>query len=151
MKKRNLILKVSSVVISLALIAAMAFCMTSCGKSGTVEDTSSPVSEVKAEETVLGTGATQFKFKVTDQSGKTENYLINTDKTVLGDALCEVGIISAEENESGFVTTVNGVTLDWNTDQAYWAFYVGDEYAQAGVNATEITADGEYSFVYTKG
>ena len=144
MKKRNLILKVSSVVISLALIAAMAFCMTSCGKTETVEDTSSPVSQAQ-------TAQKEFVFKVTDASGKTENYTLKTEKATLGEALLEAGIITEEEQKTGLINTVNGVTLDWNTDQAYWALYVGENFAEKGVNETEIADGAEYSFVYTKG
>lgn len=151
MKKRNLIVKISSVVISFALIAAMALCMASCGKTQTQTDTSSPVEQVKDEAKVIGEGKTSFKFSVTDADGKITAYTINTDKTMLGEALLEAGIIPEEEQKTGFINTVNGVTLNWDTDKAYWALYVGEGYAEKGVNETEITAGGEYSFVYTKG
>ncbi|MBO7519887.1 MAG: DUF4430 domain-containing protein [Clostridia bacterium] len=151
MKKRNLILRVSSLVITLALIAAMALCMTSCGKTATADETSSPAQTTTVKPEELGEGATQFNFSVTDADGKTSEYVIKTDKTMLGDALLEAGIIPEEEQKTGFINTVNGVTLNWDTDKAYWALYVGDGYAEKGVNETEITAGGKYSFVYTKG
>ena len=47
------------------------------------------------------------------------------------------------------VTSVNGITADWEAEKAYWAFYIGEEYAQTGVDATDIVADTEYSFVKT--
>lgn len=155
MNSKNLILKTFSVIAVLMLIAAMALCVSSCGKTetpaGTSADTSAPVEGIKDDSKTLGEGKTAFKFSVTDSEGKTESYTINTDKAILGDALAENGIIPASENESGFVNTVNGVTLDWDTDKAYWALYVGESYAEKGVNETEITDGGEYSFVYTKG
>ena len=52
-------------------------------------------------------------------------------------------------DESGYglyVKTVNGVTLDFEEDGAYWAFYVNGEYAQAGVDATEAKAGDTYAF-----
>ena len=45
--------------------------------------------------------------------------------------------------------SVNGITADWEAEKAYWAFYIGEEYAQTGVDATDIVADTEYSFVKT--
>ena len=45
-----------------------------------------------------------------------------------------------------YVKTVNGVTLDYDKDGKYWAFYVNGEYAQTGVDSTDITAGAEYSF-----
>ncbi|MDD5953930.1 MAG: DUF4430 domain-containing protein [Firmicutes bacterium] len=44
------------------------------------------------------------------------------------------------------MTTVNGITADWDTEKAYWAFYIDGEYAQTGVDATEITAGATYTF-----
>ena len=143
MKKRNFYVKISAVIISLALIAAMAICMTSCGKTEAPSDTSS-ISTVKVAEK-------SFKFTVIDAEGTAKNYDLKTQKTILGEALLEAGIITEEEQKTGFINTVNGVTLNWDTDKAYWALYVGDAFAEKGVNETEITADGVYSFVYTKG
>ncbi len=143
MKKRNFYVKISAVIISLALIAAMALCMTSCGKTEAPADTSS-ISTVKVAEK-------SFKFTVVDAEGTAKNYDLKTQKTTLGEALLEAGIITEEEQKTGFINTVNGVTLNWDTDKAYWALYVGDTFAEKGVNETAITADGVYSFVYTKG
>ena len=151
MEKKKLLLRFSSVVISLVLIAAMALCMTSCGKTDTVEDTSSPAQVTTAGPKELGTGATSFAFSVTYADGAVDEFVINTDKTTLGDALLEVGLISGSESEYGLmVDTVNGVKADYNTDGAYWALYIGSDYATTGVDQTEITAGAAYSFVYTK-
>ena len=147
MKKRTLLLKISSIVISLALIAAMALCMTSCGK-----EEPAPAATSQSGAKVVGEGATQFKFSVTYEDGKTDDFTVNTDQAMLGDALLDVGLISGSESEYGLmVDTVNGVKLVWETDNAYWALYIGEEYAQTGVSSTPVTAGGEYSFRYTKG
>ena len=151
MEKKNSIIRISSVVISFVLIAAMAFCMTSCGKTETPTDTSSPVSQVQTVANELGEGNTQFKLAVTDADGKVENFVVKTDKTTVGDALLEVNLISGSDSEYGLmVDTVNGIKADWDTDKAYWAFYIDGEYAQTGVSQTDITSGSEYSFVYTK-
>ena len=149
MKRRNLTFKISLAVISFVLIAAMALCMASCGKTETPADTSSPAQTVTAKE--IGTGDTSFKFAVTYDDGKTENYTVKTDKSTVGDALLDAGLISGSDSEYGLmVDTVNGVKADYNTDKAYWAFFINGEYAMTGVSATEIANEAEYSFVYTK-
>ena len=65
----------------------------------------------------------------------------------MGDALTELGLIDGEDSEYGlYVKTVDGITVDYDTDGKYWAFYVDGEYAQSGVDSTEVTAGSEYSF-----
>ena len=147
MKKRNLILRISAVIISLALIAAMALCMTSCGK-----DDTAPAPSTATEVKEVGEGATQFKFSVVYANGKTDTFTVNTDEAMLGDALLKLDLIAGTDSEYGiYVDTVNGVKVVWDTDKAYWALYIGDEMAQTGVSSTPVTAGGEYSFRYTKG
>lgn len=100
--------------------------------------------------TVLGEGATTFYFTAQDLDGTVTKYEIHTDAATVGEALLAVELIAGDESEYGlYVTSVNGITADWDTEKAYWAFYIGDEYAQTGVDATEIVADTEYSFVKT--
>ena len=147
MKNKDLICKFFAFAIILVLIAAMALTLTSCG---TDDETSSPAATL-IEPKEIGEGATRFSFSVTGADGVKSEFIINTDKTTLGEALLEAGIITADEQKTGFINTVNGVTLNWDTDKAYWALYAGEAYAEKGVNETEIAAGGEYSFVYTKG
>ena len=45
-----------------------------------------------------------------------------------------------------YVKTVNGVTVDYDTDGKYWAFYIDDEYAMTGVDSTPITDGSSYTF-----
>ncbi|MBQ2119193.1 MAG: DUF4430 domain-containing protein, partial [Clostridia bacterium] len=50
-----------------------------------------------------------------------------------------------------YVKKVNGITADYDTDKAYWAFYLNGEYASTGVDSTDIDENVKYSLVYTKG
>lgn len=96
---------------------------------------------------VLGEGATVFAFTVVDGDGSQTDFEIHTDAATVGDALTELGLIEGEESEYGlYVKTVNGITADYDTDGKYWAFYVDGAYAQAGVDATEITDGASYAF-----
>ena len=82
-----------------------------------------------------------------DQEGSETHFTIHTDKETVGEALLELGLIEGEDSEYGlFVKTVNGITADYDTDGVYWAFYVNDEYAQSGVDATAVTAGESYAF-----
>ena len=61
-------------------------------------------------------------------------------------------MIAGEDSEYGlFVKTVNGLTVDYDADGAYWAFYVNDEYAQTGVDSTAVTEGESYSFKVEQG
>jgi len=99
---------------------------------------------------VKGEGKTAFYFNVTDLEGKVTKFLIKTDKTVVGDALLELKLITGENGAYGlYVKSVNGITADYDKDKAYWAFYIGDQYASTGVDATKITENATYGFVMT--
>lgn len=101
----------------------------------------------KAEPNSSSAASATFRLVVTDPEGKETSFDISTDKETVGEALLEKGLISGEDSEFGlFVTTVNGITLDWEKDQKYWAFYIDGEYAATGVDATPITQGATYSF-----
>ena len=92
-------------------------------------------------------GTVSFTFTVTDTDGKETSFDITTDKTTVGEALEAEGLISGEEGPYGlYVKTVNGITLDYEKDGKYWAFYVNGEYGSAGVDVTEIQPGETYSF-----
>lgn len=127
------------------LIAAMVLCMSGCNNKETA-DPDAPSSQSSAV-TVLGDGKTEFTFEVTDPGGKTTVYEIHTDKTIVGDALLEHGLIAGDDSQYGlYVKTVGGVTLDYDKDGKYWAFYVDGAYAGAGVDVTTVSAGAVYAF-----
>jgi len=100
--------------------------------------------------TVLGEGETTIYVTVKDVDGTVTKFQVNTDAKTVGEALLAVELIAGDESEYGlYVTSVNDITADWDTEKAYWAFYIGAEYAQTGVDATDIVAATEYSFVKT--
>ena len=70
---------------------------------------------------------------------------VKTDKETLGAALYELGLVS----DASFFDTLNGIKADWDANSAYWAFYVGDDYAMVGANETVIQGGETYKFVYT--
>ena len=147
MQNKNL-KRILSLLLSIMLIAAMAVVTTACNdnkqnEQETVQTTKTPEQGVKE----LGSGATQFSFTVIDKDGNETNFLINTDKKTVGEALLDVDLIAGEESEYGlYVKTVNGTTLDYEKDKMYWSFYVNGKYATSGVDTTEIEKDAKYEF-----
>lgn len=137
MKKTGLF-KSLSLSVCIVLIAVMALFTTGCNDSKTV----STPSEVQ-----VSSQTAEFTFKVTDASGKETDFTISTDKKTVGEALLDKGLIAGDESEYGlYVKTVNGVTLDYDKDGMYWAFYENGQYASKGVDSTEVTAGAEYAF-----
>ena len=136
--------KLLSILLCIALIAALAFSTVGCSKN----DKTEPVASAEASGVVsMGEGETSFLFNVVDPDGKESNFEIHTDEKTVGAALLSLGLIAGEDSEYGlYVKTVNGVTVDYDTDGKYWAFYVDGEYAATGVDATDITAGATYTF-----
>lgn len=151
-KQKTRLFKSLSLAVCLVLIAATALFTAGCNDSKTTSST--PVSSQassQATASVLGEGKTEFIFKVTDDGGKETEFKINTDKKTVGEALLELNLIAGDDSEYGlYVKTVNGVTLDYDKDGKYWAFYVNGEYATSGVDSTDITPGAEYSFKAAK-
>lgn len=160
--------KLLSFVLSIMLIVAMACNMTGCNDNvnedqlaGTevgAMDEGADVDEgegldsqmenaTTSDVTVLGEGETVFAFSVTDMDGNEKFYEVHTSQTTVGDALLELGMIAGDVADYGlYVKTVDGITVDYDTDGKYWAFYINGEYAMTGVDATLITEGEEYSF-----
>ena len=90
---------------------------------------------------------TSFTVVTIDLAGQETTHQIKTNAATVGDALLKEGLIVGEDSEYGlYVTAVNGITLDWEKDGKYWAFYVNGEYAQTGVDATEAEPNAVYTF-----
>ena len=139
-----------SFLVCAVLIAAMALGVSGCGDNTRAEDATTTTTTQKGD--VRGEGATAFHFTVIDLDGHESRFTIRTDKTSVGEALLENGLIAGEEGAYGlYVKTVNGITLDYDKDGAYWAFYIGGEYAMTGVDVTTITAGATYTFKAEKG
>lgn len=142
MQKRNWKKRVS-LHICVMLIIAMAVFSTACGGKDNV---SSKV-EAAQDGDVLGEGKTQFTFVVVDKEGSKTQLEIHTDKETVGEALLELGVIAGDKGDYGlYVKTVNGITVDYDEDGKYWAFYIDDEYAATGVDSTPIEDGKVYTF-----
>lgn len=147
--------KALSFILCIVLIAAIALFTAACNdnKTNDTTTTTGAVSTTESPEaTALGEGEIKFTFTVVDLEGNEAVFEINTDKKTVGEALLDLKLIAGDESEYGlYVKTVNGTTLDYDKDGAYWAFYVEGEYATSGVDTTDIVAGTTYTFKAEKG
>jgi len=129
-QKMKTALKTNTILI---LTAAVLFCITAC-----------------STETATHGGTATFILEITDNNGNQTTKEIKTDKTTVGAALLEAGIIEGTVSDFGLmVEYVNGLRADFVEDNAWWAFYINGEMAMAGVDTTEIEEGVTYAFIFT--
>ena len=147
---------------ALALSAVLAVCLLAgCGASAssTASSAASSVASSAASSAASSVASAPadaqatVEFTVTGADGSASSVLLNvTDGEKLSTALAEAGIISQEEADAGFVTTVNGETADYNKDQAWWCLTdATGEMTTVGVADIELHDGDSYAFTYTKG
>ena len=151
--------KILSVAVSAAMAAMLlAGCGASASSAASSEAASSEAvsSEVTSEAATAESGDNEAKvhatFTVVDADGNgTDIDLEVADGEKLSDALAEAGVISQDEADAGFVTTVNGQTADYNADGAWWCLTDADgEMTTVGVADIELHDGDSYAFTYTK-
>lgn len=138
------------VTLLVVLIAVMALFIAGCSNNNQDEPISTePVQTTEPKSSVIekGEGENAFIFIAVDLDGNNTHYMIRTNKETVGEALIENGLISGDDGEYGlYVKTVNGITLDYDKDGKYWAFYEENTYANQGVDSTPIKEGGVYTF-----
>ena len=145
--KKNGLNKLLALLLALVMVLALAACGNQAQDNGGAGNDADVVTDgTGADGATVGQGKTAFTMEVTQLDGTTVTFTVNTDKETVGEALLELGIVAGDDTEYGlYVKTVNGVTLDYDTDGAYWAFYINGEYAMTGVDATSIEAGASYT------
>lgn len=95
-------------------------------------------------------GMKSFTVEVVHKDGTSKKLEMKSDAEYLGEALDEKDLIEYEEGPYGkFILKADGEQAVFETDGAYWAFYVGEEYATLGVDQTPIEEGKTYKLVYT--
>lgn len=145
--------KLLSVLLVLLLLAGFA----ACGKAETNTNANAEIvnaeTNIAADGTVIiGKGSKEMSFVAEAVDGTEKKILVKTDKSTVGEALVEVGLIAGEEGAYGlFVDTVYGTTLDYNKDHKYWALYVDGELSPIGVDQVTVEEGKVYAFRVEKG
>ena len=130
-------------VLALVMMVSMVSCAMAESESETLKKT-------------VGEGASSIYVLVetSDDSHQGVMYTVNTDETILLNALQKVSLISGENASWGFyVTTVDGITADYDTTDQYWNIYAYNsaedklEKLETGIDVTPIT-DGDIYLFY---
>ena len=131
-------------LLSLLLAMVMVWSITAC-TSAPAETTTTPV-----ETTTSPAAGVPFTVIVTDVDGTAVTFEYTSEAATVGEALLSEGLITGDVGDYGlYINSVNGITADWTTENAYWAFYINGEYAETGVDATPITEGAVYSLTKT--
>lgn len=98
----------------------------------------------------LGNGSTTIKVSI-EKDMKDIELTIHTDKENLYDALNEFDVAQGEESQYGiFLTSVNGITANYETDQSYWSIFDNGALATTSIDKITIKENGVYNLVYMK-
>ena len=96
-------------------------------------------------------GSKTFTVEVVHSDGSSKTFTYHTDEEYLGPVLLAEGLIAGEESQYGLtVITVDGEDAVWESDGAYWALFVGEEYGTTGVDTTPVNDGDSFKLVYTK-
>lgn len=95
-------------------------------------------------------GQKSFTLEITHSDGTVKTMQFKSDAEYVGTVLQEKGVISGEVASYGlYIHEVDGERAVYEEDEAYWAFYVNNEYATAGIDLTPIEDGMVYQLVYT--
>lgn len=131
-------------LLSLMILLGATACGNTEKKPDPTPSSSAPASSATAKD--IGQGDTAFTLEVVDSEGARSLFNVKTNEKTVGAALLALDLIAGEDSQYGlYVKTVNGITADYDTDGSYWAFYIDGEYAQTGVDSTDIKAGATYT------
>jgi len=144
-------MKFWKIFLAVCLAVIMLFSLAACGNDDTTADTvATEAGGIPVDGSTLGTGAHSFTFQVVMKDGKTYNYTVKTDAETVGEALQALELVDGDESEYGlFITTVLGVTLDYNTDGYFWSLSENGTDASVGADSLPVTDGSTYAFTAT--
>lgn len=97
-------------------------------------------------------GAKTFTVEVVHADGSSKTFTYHTDEEYLGPVLLAEGLIAGEPGPYGLtLLTVDGEDAIWEESGAYWALYIGAEYASTGVDDTPVNDGDAFKLEYTRG
>lgn len=98
------------------------------------------------------TGSKNVTIEVIDDEEKSTVYQVSTDAEYLKGAMEDAKGLEffGEDGDYGFtLMTINGLTADFNVDNAYWSIMVNGEYGNYGVDGQVVTDGDTFQFIYT--
>ena len=120
------------------------------GCAGNLDDPDT-LTAIAQEGKTYGEGAVSFTFVITDEAGKSTTVTVKTDKTTVGEALLDTGLVYGENGPYGlYVKEVSGIVADYDVNQAWWGFYINGESAVTGVDGENVTPGATYELRFSK-
>ena len=99
-------------------------------------------------ETAVGSKA--IAVTVVHSDGSENEFSYKTDAEFLGEALLAEGLIAGEDGPYGLtLITADGEDAVWDTDNAYWAIYIGGEAAVVGISQIPVYDGSSFTLEYT--
>lgn len=144
MKNKKLLILVFAFAALVGLVAGLWFGL----RGGPSEDPKTTTGTDAAGNLITGASFTVVVVHG-DKTEKTFSY--TTEGTKLGAVLETEGLIQSQGADNGMFHTVDGERADWNENQSYWAFYIGEDYAMTGIYDTPVSDGAVYKLVYTIG
>lgn len=150
MNKKKILIAVIALVAVIAALVVL-WQTTRPQLDGDPSKTAAPETETTgSEETPLPEET--FTVIVVHANGTEKTFSYPYENAYLGKVLQEAGLIEGTQEDYGlYMKAVDGERAVYEENGAYWAFYVGEEYALVGIDQTPITANAVYKLVYTKG
>ena len=97
-------------------------------------------------------GAKTVTVTVVHADGSSKDFIYHTDEEYLGPVLMEEGLVVGEVGPYGLmISAVDGEEAVWETNNAYWALFVGEEYATSGADTTPVYDGSTFKLEYTLG
>ena len=97
-------------------------------------------------------GAKTVTVTVVHADGSSKEFTYNTDDEYLGPVLLAEGLVVGEMGPYGLmISAVDGEEAVWEVNSAYWALFVGDEYATSGADTTPVYDGSTFRLEYTIG
>ena len=95
-------------------------------------------------------GGKAYTVNVVHSDGASKVFELHTDAELLGDALLAEGLIAGEDGAYGLtVITVDGEDAVWDTDNAYWCIWIGEEMATVAISEIPVYDGSVFTLEYT--
>ena len=96
-------------------------------------------------------GWKSFTVTVVHADGSEKTFSYTTSATHVGPFLQKKGLVEGYMGPYGlYMEAVDGERAIYEENGAYWSFYIGEEYAQTGIDKTPIQDGVHYRLVYEK-
>ena len=95
-------------------------------------------------------GSKAYSVTVVHKDGSVKEFAYRTDAEYLAEALLEEDLVSGDNTQYGLtIIAVDGKAAVWETDNAYWAIWIGEEMAITGASEIPVYDGSTFKLEYT--